>query len=578
MEGELSKWTETVWGILSKLPASAEVVADQRSRWDDLQSSDKLSTVIFGAYDSGKSTLLKRLLVEAGARVPEWLTISGRRETFEVGSVQAEEIVFLDTPGLSGGNDEHEQISLDAMQLADAYLWVLPPQLVTADKQAFLDFMSGRHFSDSIPASNVANATIAVVARMDEAGIDPADNPDGFRELVTRKTAELRSALRGGGVDADLRSVRCVAADPYQMVGSNPDPNRNLYDHGRDWDGIEVLIESLRSLNADRGILRASGGARFVARLACDARQELTDMITEQEHALEAHGNEIEHLRLSEQRLDALRQQSVAELRHFVEEELLHASRVGSASVTSVARTLKDSLCRAVDKWSESCFAEYRRLATEMEFDVRERMARPSFAGFRRLQEEGAEENPKRRGCVDVPKIGKRILRFGPELRKAFDGYAHSELGMDLKTAAERVRKFATASETGEAMFLSADHAAKASRLVKWAGVMDTVGPLVVQLGGIVFETSDEIMTAQRAKEREQRRSALMGQLRQEAEKIEVQAATIFNAACEGLRRWLHERTMIFENGQAGTKRHVEELANGVRRINEALRDFPTAA
>ena len=574
MEGPLSKWTETVWEILSELPASAEVVADQRSQWDDFRSSDKLRTVIFGAYDAGKSTLLKRLLVEAGTRVPEWLTISGRRETFEVGSVQVEGIVFLDTPGLSGGNDKHEQISLSAMQLADAYLWVLPPQLITAGKQIFLDFMNGRHFSDSVPASDVADATIAVVARMDEAGIDPADNPDGFRELVSRKAAEFRSVLRDGGVDADPRSMRCVAADPYQMVGNNPAPNRNLYDHGRTWDGIEALIESLRSLDADRRTLRVSAGARFVARLARDAQQEMTDMITKHEHAIDACGDEIEHLRLSEQRLDALKRQSAAELHQLVEEELLHASRVGAESITDVARTLEDSLKCTVDKWSESCSAKCRRLATETDFEVRERMARPSFADFRRLREEAGEENPKQ--SVDMSKIGKRILRFGPELRKAFDAYARSELGMDLNTAAERVRRFATSSETGQAVFRSADQAAKASRLVKWAGVMDTVSPLVVQLGGMVFEAYGEIKTAQRAKEREQRRSALMGQLRQEAEKIEVQAAANFNATCEDLRTWLHERTMTFENGQEGLKRHVEELRDSVRRIVDILHDFPT--
>ena len=136
MSSKLSEWTETVWRVLYEFPASPEVVTNQRRRWDDLRPSDELRVVIFGAYDAGKSTLLKRLLAEAGTPVPEWLTISGRRETFEVRiSPVRGRSSFLDTPGLSGGNDEHEQISLAAMQLADAYLWVLPPQLVTANKQ-----------------------------------------------------------------------------------------------------------------------------------------------------------------------------------------------------------------------------------------------------------------------------------------------------------------------------------------------------------------------------------------------------------------------------------------------------------
>ena len=98
MSSDLSEWTETMWRVLSGLPAAPEAVASQRRRWEDLRQSDKLTTVIFGAYDAGKSTLLKRLLVEAGTAVPEWLTVSGRRETFEVLSVQSEGIVFVDTP------------------------------------------------------------------------------------------------------------------------------------------------------------------------------------------------------------------------------------------------------------------------------------------------------------------------------------------------------------------------------------------------------------------------------------------------------------------------------------------------
>ena len=43
----------------------------------------------FGPYDSGKSTLLKRLLVDEGCKVPDWLTISPRPETFEQNKIEA---------------------------------------------------------------------------------------------------------------------------------------------------------------------------------------------------------------------------------------------------------------------------------------------------------------------------------------------------------------------------------------------------------------------------------------------------------------------------------------------------------
>ena len=583
MESELSTWTKTAWKTLSELPASAKVVADRRRRWDDLQSRDGLRTVIFGAYDAGKSTLLKRLLVESGTNVPKWLTVSGRRETFEVRSVQSAEIVFVDTPGLSGGNDEHERISRDEMQLADAYLWVLPPQLVTANKQEFLDFASGRHFGDGLPVSIVAAATIGAIARMDEAGIDPADNPDGFRELAARKADELRSMLHAGGVEADLRAVLCVAADPYQMVGANPAPERELYDYGRDWDGVAALTESLRSLCAQRESLRAMAGARFVAGLARDAREELATMIAEDKHGVEVCANEIEHHRLSEQRLKALRRQAAAEFHRRVEDELLHAGRVGSESVADVARTLEDSLSRVVDEWSESCFADYRGLAAELEFEVRERMDRPSFAALRRFQGE-EKEGPEHHAHTSALKTGKRILGFGPELRTAFGAYARSQLGMDLKTAADRLQELETsgqkvkefiAARGQQATFRGVGHADQASRLVAWGRAMDAVGPLVVELGGMLFDVANEAMTAHRAKERAQRRADLMKQLRRETEKIETQAGANFEAECAALQQWLHARISTFEDGHAGLKQRIEKLRTGIRRLDEALQDFP---
>ena len=540
MTSDLHELTKAAWQVLSGLPDSAEAISDQRRRWDDLRASDAVRMVIFGAYDAGKSTLLKRLLVDAGTRVPDWLTISGRRETFELRSVRSEGIVFLDTPGLSGGNDHHEEISLDAMKLADAYLWVLPPQLVTANRQVFLDFVSGRHFNGSLPESIVADATTAVVARMDEAGIDPADNPEGFQELAARKTAEFRSLLGAGGIEADLRSIHCVAADAYQMVGSNPAPERELYDHGREWDGINALADSLSSLCAERRRLRAAAGARFVVEIACDARDKLRTAITADEHTREACANEIEHHRRIEQRLNALARQAQAEFRRRVEEELLHAGR---SVLDSVGKTLEESLSRVVDEWSEKSLADYHKLAEEVAFEEQERMARPSMAGVRGLYEDAGAEDAEERPNEVAKKIGKRILGFGPKLGEALQNAGNGDA---------------------------------ASQLVTWGRVLNTVGPLLEQLGDMVFETADEIIAAQRAKERARERANLTEQLRQETIKIEQEAAAAFNAACDGLRQWLHDRMSSFQDEQTELKRRIEKLRDGARRIDQVLGTVPT--
>lgn len=587
MSSDLSEWTDTVWRVLSCLPAASQALANPRRRWEHFLHSGELRIVIFGAYDAGKSTLLKRLLVESGTGVPEWLTVSGRRETFEVQSIKSEGIVFVDTPGLSGGNDEHERVSLDAMQLADAYLWILPPQLITANEQVLIEFASGRHFGDHLPASIVAGATIAAIARMDEVGIDPEDNPDGFRELATRKTAELRSMLYASGVGADLRAVMCVSADPYQMVGTNSAPEPDSYDHGRDWDGVEALTHFLCNLCSERESLRAGAGARFVAGLARDAREILKNKIAEDEYSLEALGNEIEHLRLSEQRLNSLRRQAAADLHRRVEEELLHASRIGAESAADVAQTLEDSLSSAVNEWSDSFFDDYRRLAEEVDLEVRERLARPGFAEFRRLHDSpGEDADAAEHGQhVDGKRIFRRALGFGPELRKALDVYARSKLGIDLRTAAGRLQEIEHSGQTvsdfikargRQASFRSVTEAGKASRLVSWGRTIDAVGPLVVQLGDLVFDAADGIMTAQRAKERAQRRSDLMEKIRQETGDIEKQATANFDRTCDKLQQWISNLITTFQDRQADLKRQIKELRDGALRIDQVLHSFPS--
>lgn len=588
MSKELSKWTDDVWGVLAEFPGAPEVVSDQRCRWDDLRASDELRVVIYGAYDAGKSTLLKRLLIEAGTGVPEWLTISARRETFDTKEIPSGGIVFVDTPGLGSGNDDHDQLTLDALKLADAYLWVLPPQLVTSHKEIFVDFLSGRYFSDSLPASVVAGSTVAVVAQMEEAGIDPADNLDGFRELVQRKVAELELMLRNDGIKAKLHAICCVVADPYQNGQNNPNPDREIYDVGREWDGVKELAESLEALRSDRETLRDGAGARFVSALARVARDELKDKVTELRLSLEGCVAEIDRHRLYEQRLNALRTKAEADLHRFVEEELLCASRANSESGADTTRNLENSLSGVVDEWSEICFADYRRLVKDVEFEIRERMASPSLVGFRRLAKEAEEgdamhQNP----VVDSVEISKRILSFGPALRGAFDKYANSELGMSLKTAAERLEKIESSGETVEAfiksqgrkaMFRGSNHADKASRLVKWGRVIDEVGPLVEQLGGALLEVADEVMTAQRAEEMAQQRQKLREKLRLEAQKLEREAIGDFKVHCDGLRKWLQDRVASFDKGKSELDGRIQEFLDFAGRIDEVLQEFPERA
>jgi len=365
MNEEVNSWIGQAWTALESIPGASEAVAWERLRWEEFHSLDTLEVVVFGAYDAGKSSLLKRLLVDWHTPVPEWLTISGRRETFESKRVGAQGLGLTDTPGLGSGNGEHDDLTLGAMRLADAYLWVLPPQLVTTGKEHLLEILFGD--------VGIAEATVAVVARMDEAGVDPSDDVDGFTGLCSKKKKELSALVAAASSAKQLRSIHCVVADPYQMVGNTPNPEPETYDIGRGWDGVEGLAAEVLALREQHGELRPQAGARFLRLLLSDVRDELVRLAEDLSLSKEGMDNEVDRHGLYEQRLDAMERQSRAELHRRIEDALLSHSRRGDAGADSI-RSLKKrsprswtsglwgaspSIAVSSANWNWSCVSEW---------------------------------------------------------------------------------------------------------------------------------------------------------------------------------------------------------------------------
>jgi hypothetical protein len=199
---------------------------------------DRAVVTVFGAYDSGKSTLLKRLLIEEGETIPGWLTISARRETFEAQSVDLSWARLRDTPGLAGGKAEHDVIAHEALALSDAVLLVLPPQLLTGERETIVALFRGNRSGSGVELQLPADAVYIAVARMDEAGTDSTENPPGYEDLCRRKLVELRGQLEREGVAFDERRVFFVSADPYQQVGNRSNVRPEEYDEFRAWDGV----------------------------------------------------------------------------------------------------------------------------------------------------------------------------------------------------------------------------------------------------------------------------------------------------------------------------------------------------
>ncbi|CAM3438633.1 GTPase domain-containing protein [Mycobacterium frederiksbergense] len=284
-------------------------------QWQRLASVSEPVVTVYGAYDTGKSSLLRRLIVDSEVDVPEWLTISARHETFEVNEVTAAGCRLRDTPGFVTGADDaradmNTRLANAAVDLTDVAIVTVTPQLATAEFPALQELV----IRNWVPGS-----LWFVISRFDEAGVDPESDLGGYHERGVRKTEELRRALE---LDEDV-PVYVVSQDFAQMAGSDRNPDPQIWDDFRSWDGIAELLDALANLGARRGSsLRAAAAQRFWRQSVADALEGLrAELATYLDHQTFSE----EGLRLRQSwltQLDALQNSADADLRGRISETI----------------------------------------------------------------------------------------------------------------------------------------------------------------------------------------------------------------------------------------------------------------
>jgi|GEM_PF-3028506 len=212
----------------------------------DEPQEDRPVVAIYGAYDAGKSTLVKRLLVEAHQPVPSWLTISARPETFEANDVEAFGCVLRDTPGIAGSNTRHQNVADRALLDADVTMLVMPPQLLTGNRDHVLARITGSAYR---PAGLFTpESWMFVITKLDE-GEDPSENLPAYYKRLELKRAEWSKLLDSNGLPTDAVPLFAISADPYGEVGNDPSPAADSYTAGCSaWDGVADLVSALRAL------------------------------------------------------------------------------------------------------------------------------------------------------------------------------------------------------------------------------------------------------------------------------------------------------------------------------------------
>ncbi|GAA1642356.1 hypothetical protein GCM10009828_083810 [Actinoplanes couchii] len=356
---------DAVRNWLGRLPGGS-LAGRYGDDWDTFAALDRPVVTLFGAYDTGKSSLLRRLIVDTGGSVPGWLTISARHETFDVNDTAIGGCVVRDTPGFTAGAADprartNTGRALAAIGLTDIGVAVLTTQLATAERDLLREL---------IARDWPAGALWFVVSRFDEAGADPEYDLDGYRELRDHKVRELRELF---GIGEHV-PVFVVAQDPYQTGGPESGLDRTTWDAFRSWDGMEALTDAVRAVSpAGLPGWRAAAGQRYWAAALAGTLTELRGQLADYtaQAAVAARGTERRDGWLSE--LDTLDRAAHAALDGLVDEVMRRPREPGA----EIQQTL--------DTWFSRHEARLQRLRQSIRKTRDRERAQPSWPGFAAL-------------------------------------------------------------------------------------------------------------------------------------------------------------------------------------------------
>jgi hypothetical protein len=567
-------WIERAWRVLRAIPSGTSV-DELEARWNRHKQRPRPVATIFGAYDAGKSSLLKRLMFEDGATIPEWLTVSGRRETFSIDEADGMNWIFRDSPGIAGGNEAHDQAAMESLELADLVIWALPPQLVTSEKELFSAIFNGSRFG--VSGEQVSAAMIAVILRIDEAGIDAAANSAGFTELCVSKQAEFTALLAEIGVVPPQWGIFPISADPYGGVGNGP-PDAGIYAMGEGWDGVAALQAALKKVAGKADELRVLAGLRYVSGIITDLTRSILREQTGREESLRTSRDEVERFALWRANLEALHGKWEAALHRIVEDELLSASRTGTAAA---AETLHGRLSTSIDRWGEQAYAEFEHLAASAQQELGQRFAGPSMERLKQLVLElGDAKGSDARSGIDA-KLMKHAGRIGNMFREAFNAYVNVDLGMSFEDATKHIQEARKSGKSIEKFFETSNpfgslkNAQQASNYVKWGQAMDAVIPVVTQLGGVMYEVSGEIMSQREADKKQELRRKLRDTLRLLTKEIEDEAMTAVEKMYGAFSQWIDEREQAYMAIGASIEAQLAALGEYAATLDGLMQERP---
>lgn len=304
------------------------------------------SVVVAGDFSAGKSSFIKRLLVEMGDEVPETLHIRADPTTDDVHVYQLGRIDVVDTPGFQSGRSGHDSKAVSATTNAALVIVLLHVNLLIGDTVRLEGVLKG---TEAAPGK--WPRMLFLINRCDELGVDPLHGVDEYFNRRDRKAAELQAALASRGIDIDAAHIHGIAADPFSTVGRHLPVTRAAYDANRDWDGVEAFLEALRLLSpsdiAQANVLAAlDNAAAELLLLNTDTRAEF------EANRIDA-GKHDALIRALGECLDDAQHLSVT-LEHTLSEMVSRHTTAAISKIREVARGDEEKLARAMASWNNS--------------------------------------------------------------------------------------------------------------------------------------------------------------------------------------------------------------------------------
>ena len=258
---------------------------------------------LIGPYSAGKSALLKRLLVDAGTPVPDWVVVGAPPTTGAAEEVDVGALRMVDTPGLDAGVPGHEELARAAASQCDAVVLVIQPYTPEETLRRLVELVGGTdmlHRGVLLPQDVV----VAITRLDDVVGTDP----ERLAEGAAVHAATARKLLARIHPSLAATPVVGVVADVGGDTEGEQQPARGRYDALRAVDGIDELVRFVGAFGEGHEVRRSRTRRRLLSAAARDAAASLSRAIAAAHLDVQAARRRRDQLGVSAQRLSELDQ------------------------------------------------------------------------------------------------------------------------------------------------------------------------------------------------------------------------------------------------------------------------------